>query len=101
MNVALALKSNKTYVDTQIALKANQLTTYTKTEVDTELAKKVNQTDLEASYYTKSQHIYQVGYQSKLDNHFIHSNIIDSSSTNQCEYSYKQKLKIYRVLRCD
>ncbi|MFM7983652.1 MAG: hypothetical protein ACKPKO_30445, partial [Candidatus Fonsibacter sp.] len=37
------------------ALKANQSTTYTKTEVDTELAKKVNQTDLEASYYTKSQ----------------------------------------------
>ncbi|MFM7983546.1 MAG: hypothetical protein ACKPKO_29890, partial [Candidatus Fonsibacter sp.] len=55
MNVALALKSDKTYVDTQLALKANQSTTYTKTEVDTALAKKVNQTDLEASYYTKSQ----------------------------------------------
>ncbi|MFM7983560.1 MAG: hypothetical protein ACKPKO_29960 [Candidatus Fonsibacter sp.] len=34
MNVALALKSYKTYVDTQLALKSNQSTTCTKTEVD-------------------------------------------------------------------
>ena len=54
MNEALALKSDKTYVDNQLALKANKATTYTKTDVDTELAKKVNQTDLDASYYTKS-----------------------------------------------
>lgn len=32
---AIALKADKTYVDTQDALKANQATTYTKTEVDT------------------------------------------------------------------
>ncbi|MFM7990611.1 MAG: hypothetical protein ACKPKO_65950, partial [Candidatus Fonsibacter sp.] len=30
-------KADKTYVDTQLALKANQSTTYTKTEVDTAL----------------------------------------------------------------
>ena len=72
MNVALALKSDKTYVDTQLALKANQSTTYTKTEVDTELAKKVNQTDLEASYYTKSQ------TDTKLD---AKQNLITTSST--------------------
>ncbi|MFM7988764.1 MAG: hypothetical protein ACKPKO_56565 [Candidatus Fonsibacter sp.] len=35
MNVALAPKSDKTYVDNQPALKANQSTTDTKTEVDT------------------------------------------------------------------
>ena len=72
MNVALALKSDKTYVDTQLALKANQSTTYTKTEVDTELAKKVNQTDLEANYYTKSQ------TDTKLD---AKQNLITTSST--------------------
>ncbi|MFM7982025.1 MAG: hypothetical protein ACKPKO_22170 [Candidatus Fonsibacter sp.] len=88
MNIALALKSDKTYVDTELALKPNQSTTYTKTEVDTELAKKVNQTDLEANYYTKVANIYQIGGQAKPDNHFSHSNIIDSSSTNHCEFSY-------------
>ena len=62
MNVALALKSNKTYVDNQLALKAKQSTTYTNTEVEIELANKVNETNLVASYYTKSQHIYQIGY---------------------------------------
>ncbi|MFM7980572.1 MAG: hypothetical protein ACKPKO_14765, partial [Candidatus Fonsibacter sp.] len=92
-------KSDKTYVDNQLGLKANQSTTYTKTEVDTELAKKVNQTDLEASYYTQVANIYQIGYQAKPDNHFIHSNIVDSISTNQCEYSYNKNYK-YRVLRC-
>ncbi|MFM7982296.1 MAG: hypothetical protein ACKPKO_23550, partial [Candidatus Fonsibacter sp.] len=72
MNVALALKSDKTYVDTQLAQKANQSTTYTKTEVDTELAKKVNQTDWEANCYTKSQ------TDTKLD---AKQNLITTSST--------------------
>ncbi|MFM7984627.1 MAG: hypothetical protein ACKPKO_35420, partial [Candidatus Fonsibacter sp.] len=72
MNVALALKSDKTYVDTQLALNANQQTTYTKTALDTELAKKVHQTDLEASYYTKSQTY------TKLD---AKQNMITTSST--------------------
>ncbi|MFM7988341.1 MAG: hypothetical protein ACKPKO_54420 [Candidatus Fonsibacter sp.] len=44
-------KSDKTYVDTQLALKANQLTTYTKTEVDTALALKANQ----STTYTKTE----------------------------------------------
>ncbi|MFM7982225.1 MAG: hypothetical protein ACKPKO_23185 [Candidatus Fonsibacter sp.] len=35
-------KSDKNYVDTQLALKANQLTTYTNTEVDTSLGLKAN-----------------------------------------------------------
>ncbi|MFM7978165.1 MAG: hypothetical protein ACKPKO_02520 [Candidatus Fonsibacter sp.] len=100
MNVALALKSDKTYVDIQLALKANQSTTYTKTEVDTELAKQVNQTDLEASYYTKSQTYTKLeSKQNLITTYFIHSNIIKSSSTNQCEYSYNKNYK-YRVLIC-
>ena len=37
------------YVDTQLALKANQSTTYTKTEVDTALTLEANQ----ATTYTK------------------------------------------------
>ncbi|MFM7984009.1 MAG: hypothetical protein ACKPKO_32260, partial [Candidatus Fonsibacter sp.] len=36
---------------------------------------------------------YQIGYQAKPDNHFIHSNIIDSSSTNQYAYSYNKNFK--------
>ncbi|MFM7989447.1 MAG: hypothetical protein ACKPKO_60045, partial [Candidatus Fonsibacter sp.] len=99
MNVALALKSDKTYVENQLALKANQSTTYTKREVDTELAKQVNQTDWEASYYTKSQSDTKLDTKEKPDNHFIHSNIIDYSSTNQCEYAYNKNYK-YIILRC-
>ncbi|MFM7984605.1 MAG: hypothetical protein ACKPKO_35295, partial [Candidatus Fonsibacter sp.] len=96
-NVALALKSDKTYVDTQLALKANQSTTYTKTEVDTELAKKVNQTDLEASYCRKPQTYTKLETKQNLIT--TSSNIFNSSSTNQCEYSYNKNYK-YRVLRC-
>ncbi|MFM7978233.1 MAG: hypothetical protein ACKPKO_02865, partial [Candidatus Fonsibacter sp.] len=99
MNVALALQSDKTYVDTQLALKSNQSTTYTKTEVDTELANKVNQNRLGSKLLHKVANIYQIGYQAKPDNHFIHPNMIDSSSSNQCEYSYNKNYK-YRVLRC-
>ncbi|MFM7978377.1 MAG: hypothetical protein ACKPKO_03595 [Candidatus Fonsibacter sp.] len=40
MNAALALQSDKTYVDNYIAPKANQTITYTKTEVDTALGLK-------------------------------------------------------------
>ncbi|MFM7990234.1 MAG: hypothetical protein ACKPKO_64055, partial [Candidatus Fonsibacter sp.] len=47
----------------------------------------------------KVANIYQIGYQAKSDNHVINSNIIKSSSTNQCEYSYNKNYK-YRVLRC-
>ena len=36
-------KSDKTYVDAQLALKANQLTTYTNKEVDTALGLKAGQ----------------------------------------------------------
>ncbi|MFM7981089.1 MAG: hypothetical protein ACKPKO_17400, partial [Candidatus Fonsibacter sp.] len=43
-------KADKIYVDDQLALKANQLTTYTKTEVDTALGLKANQ----SSTYTKA-----------------------------------------------
>ncbi|MFM7978592.1 MAG: hypothetical protein ACKPKO_04685, partial [Candidatus Fonsibacter sp.] len=45
----IALKVSITYVDGQLALKANQLTTYTKTEVVTALGLKANQ----STTYTK------------------------------------------------
>lgn len=44
-------KADKTYVDSQLALKANQLTTYTKTDVDNLLATKANQ----STTYTKTE----------------------------------------------
>ncbi|MFM7988874.1 MAG: hypothetical protein ACKPKO_57140, partial [Candidatus Fonsibacter sp.] len=44
-------KSDKTYVESQLAIKANQLTTYTKTEVDSALGLKANQ----SSTYTKTE----------------------------------------------
>ena len=44
-------KADKIYVDGQLALKANQLTTYTKTEVDTELGLKADQ----SITYTKTE----------------------------------------------
>ncbi|MFM7988717.1 MAG: hypothetical protein ACKPKO_56330, partial [Candidatus Fonsibacter sp.] len=44
-------KADKTYVDTQVALKANQSTTYTKTEVDTAVGLKANQ----STTYTKTE----------------------------------------------
>ena len=42
VDAALALTSNKSYVDTQLALKSFQSTTFTKTAVDTKLNQKVN-----------------------------------------------------------
>ena len=39
----IALKASSTYVDGQLALQANQLTTYTKTDVGTALGLKANQ----------------------------------------------------------
>ncbi|MFM7983299.1 MAG: hypothetical protein ACKPKO_28655, partial [Candidatus Fonsibacter sp.] len=49
----IALKSSISYVDGQVALKANHLTTYTKTEVDTALGLKANQ----LTTYTKTERI--------------------------------------------
>ena len=43
LNVALLLKSDRTYVDTQLALKTKQLTTYTNAEVDTALGLNASQ----------------------------------------------------------
>ena len=51
MDSALAAKSDINYVNTQLALKANQSTTYTKTETDTLLTAKANQ----STTYTKTE----------------------------------------------
>lgn len=51
MDSALGAKSDITYVNTQLALKANQSTTYTKTETDTLLTSKANQ----STTYTKTE----------------------------------------------
>ncbi|MFM7979558.1 MAG: hypothetical protein ACKPKO_09605, partial [Candidatus Fonsibacter sp.] len=47
----IALKASMTYLDCQLALTANELTTYTKTEVDTAVGLKANQT----ATYTKTE----------------------------------------------
>ncbi|MFM7986665.1 MAG: hypothetical protein ACKPKO_45855, partial [Candidatus Fonsibacter sp.] len=47
----IALKASITYVDGHLALKAYQITTYTKTEVDTALGLKANQ----STTYTKTE----------------------------------------------
>ncbi|MFM7981175.1 MAG: hypothetical protein ACKPKO_17845 [Candidatus Fonsibacter sp.] len=54
----LSPKADKTYVDTQLALKANQSTTYTKTEVITELSKKTNTTNLNVGLALKHNKTY-------------------------------------------
>ncbi|MFM7980388.1 MAG: hypothetical protein ACKPKO_13830 [Candidatus Fonsibacter sp.] len=51
MTVVLATKAAIVYVDSQLALKANQLTTYTNTEVDTTLGLKASQ----STAYTQTE----------------------------------------------
>ena len=50
MVISLSTKADNTYVDEQLALKANQATTYTATEIDTALSLKANQ----ATTYAKT-----------------------------------------------
>jgi hypothetical protein len=54
MSVSLALQSDKSYVDTQVALTANQLTYCTNSRSNTELAKKVNTTDMNVALALKA-----------------------------------------------
>ncbi|MFM7978254.1 MAG: hypothetical protein ACKPKO_02970 [Candidatus Fonsibacter sp.] len=61
MTVALAAKSDNTYVDDQLALKANRSTTYTKTETDTALGLKANVTDMTSALATKANIVYVDG----------------------------------------
>ena len=61
MTVALAAKSDSTYVDDQLALKANQSTTYTKSETDTALGLKANVTDMTSALATKATIVYVDG----------------------------------------
>ena len=61
MTVALAAKSDSTYVYDQLALKANQSTTYTKTETDTALGLKANVTDMTSALATKATIVYVDG----------------------------------------
>ncbi|MFM7978175.1 MAG: hypothetical protein ACKPKO_02570, partial [Candidatus Fonsibacter sp.] len=58
MTVALAAKSDSTYVDAQLALKANQSTAYTKSETDTALGLKANVTDMTSALATKATIVY-------------------------------------------
>ncbi|MFM7982415.1 MAG: hypothetical protein ACKPKO_24150, partial [Candidatus Fonsibacter sp.] len=90
---ALSLKSDRTYVDTQLDLKANQSTTYTKTEVatalvlksdktyvDTQLALKANQ----SSTYTITQ-VYNIRAQ-KQPTITLSTNLTMGSVTAQTNY---------------
>ena len=61
MTVALAAKSDKTYVDDQLARKSNQLTTYTKTEVDAAFGLKANASDITVALATKATTVYVDG----------------------------------------
>jgi len=61
MTVALAAKSDSTYVDDQLALKANQSTTYTKSETDTALGLKANVADMTSALATKATIVYVDG----------------------------------------
>ena len=55
---ALNLKSNLTYVDTNLALKADKTTTYTKTETDTSLTLKANLAYVDTNLALKSNITY-------------------------------------------
>ncbi|MFM7984601.1 MAG: hypothetical protein ACKPKO_35275, partial [Candidatus Fonsibacter sp.] len=52
---------DSTYVDAQLALKANQSTTYTKSETDTALGLNANVTDITSALATQANIVYVDG----------------------------------------
>ena len=58
VDATLALKSDQTYKDTQLAIKSHQPTTCTNTDLDTELAKNVITADMNVALSLKSEMAY-------------------------------------------